>query len=247
MPLRETEAIVLRTYRLGEADKIVSVFTRQWGRLRAVAAGARRPKSRYGSTLEPLTYVKLWLFERENRDLLRMNSAELIESFFDMQKDYRVQVAAQYVSEVADRFFSEREVNERAFRLLLAVLRAFKRSGEIERPLLYFNFWLLRLEGFLPDLDHCAECGRALGEEPGYYGQGAEGLLCSTCRSGARQSASAHALSYVRTARQATLDQWLAVEKAPPGCREARMFLEEVIDSHAEKPLITRKLLAEDW
>ena len=136
MPLRETEAIVLRTYRLGEADKIVSVFTRQWGRLRAVAAGARRPKSRYGSTLEPLTYVRLWLFERENRDLLRMNSAELIESFFDMQKDYRVQVAAQYVSEVADRFFSEREVNERAFRLLLAVLRAFKRSGEVERPLL---------------------------------------------------------------------------------------------------------------
>jgi len=138
-------------------------------------------------------------------------------------------------------------VNERAFRLLLAVLRAFKRSGEVERPLLYFNFWLLRLEGFLPDLEHCAECARALGEEPGYYGQGAEGLLCSNCRSGARQLVSAQALSYARTARQATLDQWLAAEKAPPGCREARMFLEEVIDSHAEKPLVTRKLLAEDW
>jgi DNA repair protein RecO (recombination protein O) len=247
MPLRETEAIVLRTHRLGEADKIVSVFTRQWGRLRAVATGARRPKSRYGSTLEPLSYVKLWLFERENRELLRMNSAELIESFFDMQKEFRIQVAAQYVSEVAERYFSEREMNERAFRLLLAVLRAFKRSGEVHRPLLYFNYWLLRLEGFLPDLEHCAECGRALGEESGYYGQGAEGLLCSTCRKGgARQSVSAQALSYVRTARLATLDQWLAVEKAPAGCREARLFLEEVIDSHAEKPLITRKLLAED-
>ena len=247
MPLRETEAIVLRTYRLGEADKIVSVFTRQWGRLRAVAAGARRPKSRYGSTLEPLTYVKLWLFERENRDLLRMNSAELIESFFDMQKDYRVQVAAQYVSEVAERYLSEREVNERAFRLLLAVLRALKRSGEVERPLLYFNFWLLRLEGFLPDLEHCAECGRALGEESGYYGQGAEGLLCSSCRtSAARESVSAQALNYVRTARQATLDQWLIAAKAPMGSGEARLFLEEVIDSHAEKPLITRKLLGED-
>jgi DNA repair protein RecO (recombination protein O) len=247
MPLRETEAIVLRTYRLGEADKIVSVFTRQWGRLRAVAAGARRPKSRYGSTLEPLSYVRLWLFERENRDLLRMNSAELLESFFDMQKDYRVQVAAQYVSEVADRYLPEREVNERAFRLLLAVLRAFKRSGEVNRPLLYFNFWLLRLEGFLPDLAHCLECGRALGDDPGYYGQGAEGLLCSTCRTGtARQSVSADGLAFVHTARQATLDQWLAQEKAPPGCREARLFLEEVIDSHAEKPLVTRKLLAED-
>ena len=77
MPLRETEAIVLRTYRLGEADKIVSLFTRQMGRLRAVAAGARRTKSRYGSTLEPLSYVRIWVFERENRDLLRMNSAEI--------------------------------------------------------------------------------------------------------------------------------------------------------------------------
>jgi len=247
MPLRETEAIVLRTYRLGEADKIVSLFTRQFGRLRAAAGGAQRTKSRYGGTLEPLSYIRLWLFERENRDLLRMNSAELVESFFDMQKDYRVQVAAQYVSEVAERYLPEREVNERAFRLLLAVLRAFKRSGEVNRPLLYFNFWLLRLEGFLPDLEHCLRCGRALGDEPGYYGLGAEGLACKNCRAGAtRQSVSAQALRFVRTARQATLDQWLGAEKAPPECREARLFLEEVIDSHAEKPLVTRKLLAED-
>ena len=101
MPLRETEAIVLRTYRLGEADKIVSLFTRQFGRLRAAAGGAQRTKSRYGGTLEPLSYIRLWLFERENRDLLRLNSAELLESFFDMQKDYRRQVAAQYLVEVS--------------------------------------------------------------------------------------------------------------------------------------------------
>jgi len=247
MPLRETEAIVLRTYKLGEADKIVSVFTRQWGRLRAVATGARRTKSRYGSALEPLSYVKLWLFERENRDLLRMNSAEVLESFFDMQKEYRVQVAAQYVAEVAERYFSEREVNERAFRLLLAVLRAFKRSAEVERPLLYFDFWLLRLEGFLPDLERCANCGQALGDEPGYYGQGAEGLVCARCRSGgARQSVSAQARRFVQTARHATLDQWSVHEKVPEGCREARLFFEEVIDSHAEKRLVTRAMLNDE-
>ena len=100
MPLRETEAIVLRTFRLGEADKIVSLLTRQLGRLRGVATGAQRTKSRYGGTLEPLSYIRLWLFERERRDLLRLNSAEILESFFDMQKDYRVQVAAQYLVEV---------------------------------------------------------------------------------------------------------------------------------------------------
>ncbi len=165
MPLRETEAIVLRTYRLSEADKIASLFTRQLGRLRAVARGAQRPKSRYGGTLEPLSHVRLWIFERENRDLLHLNSVELLESFFDMQKDYRVQLAANFLAEVAEHLLPEREVNERAFRLLLAVLRALKQSGEVNRPLLYFDYWILRLGGVLPDLVTCSACGRELGKK----------------------------------------------------------------------------------
>ncbi len=247
MPLRETEAIVLRTYRLGEADKIVSLFTRQFGRLRGVARGARRPKSRFGSTLEPLSYIRLWLFERENRDLLRINSAELLESFFDMQKDYRLQVATQYIAEVSERFLPEREVNERAFRLLLAVLRALARSGEVERPLLYFNYWWLRLAGFLPDLDHCQSCGRTLGDEPCYYSLGSEGLRCAACRKGgANRALSAQALALLRRARQSSLEGWLASEKPPSGVREARLFFEERVEAHAEKRLLTRALLAEE-
>ncbi len=247
MPLRETEAIVLRTYRLGEADKIVSLLTRQLGRLRAVAAGSQRPKGRYGGTLEPLSYIRLWVFERENRDLLRMNSAELIESFFDMQKDYRVQVAAQYVAEVSERFLPEREVNERAFRLLLMVLRALKNSGELNRPLLYFNYWQLRLAGFLPSLEHCFSCGRPLSDEPGYYGPGAEGVLCVKCRTGnAQRTVPAKVLAMIRTANQLPLDRWLAGQPAPPGCREARIFLEELVESHIERKLVTRPLLAEE-
>jgi DNA repair protein RecO (recombination protein O) len=247
MPLRETEAIVLRTYRLGEADKIASLFTRHLGRLRAVAQGAQRTKGRYGGTLEPLSYVRLWIFERENRDLLRLNSAELLESFFDMQKDYRVQLAAQYLAEVSERMLPEREVNERAFRLLLAVLRALKHSGEVNRPLLYFDYWILRLGGFLPDLETCAACGSALGEEGGYYGPGAEGLLGQECRLGAAsQRVSAATLGMVRAACQAPLDRWLAHEPAPPGCREGRQFLEVVIESHAERKLITREMMEQD-
>ena len=245
MPLRETEAVVLRTHRLGEADKIASLFTRQWGRLRAAAAGAQRPKSRFGGTLEPLSYVRLWLFERENRDLLRLNSAELVESFFEMQKDYRVQVAAQYVAEVSERLLPEREVNERAFRLLLAVLRGMKRSGEINRPLLYFNYWLLRLGGFLPDLGGCAGCGRRLGEEAGYYGPGSEGLLCAACRIlQTSLTVSAASLGMLATRCQGALDHWLAGDKAPAGVREARRFFEELIESHLERKLVTRELLA---
>ena len=246
MPLRETEAIVLRTYRLGEADKIASMFTRHLGRLRAVATGAQRPKGRYGGTLEPLSHLRVWVFERENRELLRLNSAELVESFFEMQKDYRVQLAAQYLSEVTERLLPDREVNERAFRLLLTVLRALKHSGEVNQPLLYFDYWILRLGGFLPNLENCAVCGRALGEGGGYYGPGSEGLLCLTCRAGAPHQVAAQTLTMVRSACQEALDRWIRQEKAPACCREARHFFEEVIESHAERKLVTRSMMEEE-
>jgi DNA repair protein RecO (recombination protein O) len=246
MPLRETEAIALRTYRLGEADKIVSLFTRQLGRIRAVASGAQRPKSRYGGTLEPLSYVKLWLYERENRDLGRLNSVELLESFFGMQREYRVQAAAQYMAEVAEGFLPEREVNERAFRLLLAVLRALKRSSEVNRPLLYFNYWLLKLGGFLPELDRCGNCGRALGDETAYYGEGSEQLFCSNCRRGAPQEVPAEARRLEGGLRGQALEAWIAAGPPPPGCKAVRRFLEEVLETHIGKKLITRPLLADE-
>lgn len=244
MPLRETEAIVLRTYRLAEADKIASLFTRQMGRLRAVATGARRTKSRYGAALEPLSHVRVFIFEREHRDLLRMNSAELIESFYDMQKDYRIQLAAQYLAEVAERMIPEREVNERLFRLLLAALRSLKRSGEITRPLLYFDYWLLRLAGFLPDFDHCQNCGRALGESGGFYGPGLEGLVCESCGAG---TASQRVLvsAAVRAGCQKPLERWISEEKPPAGCGEARRFFEDLIETHAERKLVTRAMMEE--
>jgi DNA repair protein RecO (recombination protein O) len=245
MPLRETEAIVLRTYRLGEAEKIASLFTRQLGRLRAVARGAQRTKSRYGGSLEPLSYVRVEIFERENRDLLRLNSVELIESFFSMQADYRVQLAAQFLAEVGERLLPEREVNERAFRLLLAVLRALKTSGEVTRPLLYFDYWMVRLGGFMPDLQACSACGRAWGEEGGYYARGSETLFCCDCKPAGSQPISAAALAMVRAACHLPLEKWLTSEKAPPGCREARHFFEELLETHTEKRLITRKMMEE--
>jgi DNA repair protein RecO (recombination protein O) len=275
MPLRETEAIVLRTYRLGEADKIVSLFTRQFGRLKAVAAGAQRPKSRYGGTLEPLSYIRLWLFERENRDLLRLNSAELLESFFQIQSDYRVQIAAQYLAEASERLLPERELNERAFRLILAVLRGLKRSREIERPMLYFNYWLLRLGGFLPDLERCASCGRVFAGEAACR-NGTEGLVClecggtpSTARNGEARNdslkpparlqdssgldfwpalsgkVSARTRALGQTCRTKPLDRWLDSEKRPEGLIEALSFFEGLVEIQAEKKLVTRALLDE--
>ncbi|MGH9378800.1 MAG: DNA repair protein RecO [Terriglobia bacterium] len=251
MPLRETEAIVLRTYRLGEADKIVSLFSRQMGRLRAVASGAQRTKSRYGGVLEPLTYIQLWLYERENRDLLRINSAELIESFFVMQGDYAVHLAAQYVAEASDCLLPEREANERAFRLLLAVLRGLKAGGtakgSIDRPLAYFNYWLLKLGGFLPQLDRCAACGRTLGNEAVYYGGGALRVVCSRCRSGSEyHQVGAKALALGEGIRRLPLEKWMAQEEPADAIHEARLLFETWVEAVAEKKLVTRELLAQE-
>jgi len=241
MPLRESEAIVLRTTRLGEADKIVSLLTRQWGRLRAVAAGARRPKSRWGALLEPMTHIRAWIFERENRDLLRMNSADLIESFFDMQKEYRIQVATQYLGEVTERLLPEREANERSFRLLVAVLKGLKISGEVDRPLVYFDYWMLKLGGVLPDFERCQNCGRPLGHE-GFYGPGSEGPGCRDCKPRAAVALSKEELSKVALACSQPLDKWLRMERAG-GSNHVRLFLEEVIRTHAERELVTVRLL----
>ena len=247
MPLIETEAIVLRTHRLGEADKIASLLTRQMGRVRAVAKGALSRRGRYGAALEPLSYIRLWIYDRENRDLQRVGSAEILESFFEMQKDYRVQLAAQYLAEVSERFLPDREVNERVFRLLLAVLRAFKRFGEVNRPLLFFDYWLLRLGGFLPDLSRCMACQRPFAGEDGVYDAVAVALVCSRCRSGAScEPISSNALGLIPAIRSARIEQWLEKETAPPGTRELRRLLEQIIEAHLEKKLTTRALLSEE-
>lgn len=247
MPLIETEAIVLRTYRLGEGDKIASLLTRQLGRVRVVAKGAFSRRGRYGASLEPLSYIRVWIYDRENRDLQRIGSAEILESFFEMQKDYRLQLAAQYLAEVTERFLPDREVNERVFRLLLAVLRAFKRFGEVNRPLLFFNYWLLRLGGFLPDLSRCMACQRPFGGEDGFYDPAAVALVCSHCRSGASvEQISSNALGLIPSFRAARLEQWLESKAAPPGTRELRRLLEQVIEAHLERKLTTRALLAEE-
>src|SRR5580692_6078480 len=119
MPVKESEAIVLRGYPLGEGDRLVSFLDRHVGRLKGVARGARLPKSRFGSTLELLSYIRIWYFERETRDLVRINQCELIESFLDVQADYQSSVFLALVSEITESVLGEREPSDPQFRLVL--------------------------------------------------------------------------------------------------------------------------------
>jgi DNA repair protein RecO (recombination protein O) len=186
MGLVETEAIVLRTYRLAEADKIVICLTEKAGLVRGVAAGARRLKSRYGASLEPFTFVQLIYFEKEGRELVTLKGAEIIRSHFALANDPEVQGALDYFGELTLEFSPPSQVDERLYRMVRATTYALaEEKGRVRALTCYFELWMLRLSGFLPDLRHCAECRRDLrGAEVAKFMTAEGSLRCGHCAAG---------------------------------------------------------------
>lgn len=161
-----SESIVLRTYPLKEADLVVSFFTRDQGKMRGVAKRARRLKSSFGSGLERLSHVKMFYFQRENRELVNLDSCELIHSQFELAGDYASGVALDYFAELSEQLLPPAESGERFFRLLLAVLEHLREHGAegVWPATTYFSLWAVRLSGFLPELKVSRE-DRLIAEE----------------------------------------------------------------------------------
>src|SRR4051812_19202951 len=155
MPVRVSETYVLRTYPFRESDLIVSFFTRDQGKLRGTARHARKPKSSFGSGLERLSLVNLSYSQKETRELVSLNSCELLQSQFDLLSDFEAAVALDFVAEVSDHLLPPQERNEHFFRLLTTTLEHMHTAvqGHVWRALSYFLLWATRLSGFLPDLN----------------------------------------------------------------------------------------------
>lgn len=159
MPLHDAQAFVLRTYKLAEADKICVLLTRESGKLRGVAYGARKMKSRFGSSLEPFTEVTVTYFEKEGRELLSISSAEILKSHFNETAPSVVAGSAvSYLSDLLCEFLPDREPNETVYRLVGATIKALGESPNTNAIVRYFEVWLLKLAGFYPDLKMCAGC-----------------------------------------------------------------------------------------
>jgi DNA repair protein RecO (recombination protein O) len=241
MPQRESEAIILRSYSLGEADRLVSFFSRALGRMRGVAAGARRPKSRYGASLEMLSHVRIWWHERETRDLVRITQCELQESFLGAQSDYECGLALAAMSEVSETLLPEREASDPAFRLLLLTARAIERSRKAAVPLTYFCLWTVKLGGWMPEISKCKKCGREL--TAGAFASAARpGMLCGNCRLPGFRVLSGSSLLLARRMLQEKLEV-LSEMARPEDCVGLRTFLLDVIEHHAERKLNTRRML----
>ena len=147
-----SESFILQTYPFREADLVVSFLTRDQGKLRGVARRARRPKSSFGSGLERLSHATVSYYQKENRELVSLNSCELLHSQFTLASNYEASVALDYLAEVTEQLLPPNEVNERHFRLLIAVLDFLRSGGSAWTAVTYFALWSVRLAGFLPDL-----------------------------------------------------------------------------------------------
>jgi DNA repair protein RecO (recombination protein O) len=161
MPARVSETYVFRTYPFRESDLIVSFFTRDQGKLRGVARRARKPKSSFGSGLERLSLVNLSYSQKETRELVNLNSCDLLQSQFDLLDDFDTSVALDYLAEVSDHLLPPHEPNERFFRLLATVLdfMHLRAPGAAWTAITYFSLWATRLSGFLPDLENHPDRG----------------------------------------------------------------------------------------
>ena len=243
MPARETEAIILKTFPLGEADRLVSFLGRTSGRMRGVAAGARRLKNRYGSTLELLSHVQIWYFERETRDLVRIQQADLLDSFHKAQSDYALCTGLALVSEAAERVLPEHEVNESIFRLILLTVREIERRASLALPLSYFAFWTVRLAGWLPRFDVCAVCGKPFGKGGAYQGPHHPGLYDAEHRRSGMRSVSFEARELAEVFTKQRLDQFEEALGTLPGMKELREAALNWIEHHTERKLATRELL----
>ncbi len=173
------EGLTLRKAAIGEADLVVTVFTAEHGKLRAVAKGARRSSSKLVGHLEPLTLVRLSL--ARGRELEIITQAQVTEGFAFLKEDLSSITRGLYVAELLDGFGPEDNPSPDLFRLATGVLRELPQAKDPEAPLRYFEFHLLRLTGVLPELYQCVECGAEIAPDSHRFSVNLGGVLCPAC------------------------------------------------------------------
>ncbi len=251
MPLYTTEALILRTYKLGEADRIVVFLTRDRGKKRGVASGARRPKSRFAGALEPLTRVGVSYYEREHRDLVRLSYAESqCSPLLASRPDALSHVG--YFAELIDEWAQEGDPNERLFRLGTSTLEALAAGVPTEPVARYFEYWLLRLQGVYPPHVACHRCGTALDGEPegACLEPGAHVFTCHGCsgRGGRDEpgvTISPGALSFLAAAESVPPQRLAAVPLGGRVDRELEAIHRALMRLHLEKELRSTRVLRE--
>lgn len=224
-------AVVLRTYKLGEADRIVVLLTEHHGKVRAVAKGVRKTTSKFGARLEPMSHVRLLL--SQGRDLDVVSQADVVETIAPLVADLDHLTNGMAVLEAVDQMTMEREPVPHLYRMVVGVLRTIaERSGPLVVPAFFWK--LLAVEGVRPELDVCVRCGEAGPLVAFDMDQG--GVLCRTCRSGA--ALSDEALVLMRMILGGRLNDALA-EPPSKATHEVAAHATRALEHHLERRLRT--------
>jgi DNA repair protein RecO (recombination protein O) len=209
----DTEAFALRSYNLVEASRIVVCLTPEHGIVRGVATGARRMKSQFGASFEPFTLLRLSYYETEGRELVSIRSAEIQKSFFALAGDERISSALGRFGRLLMEFATPAEPNDVLFRMVKACLFAVERNGElVPLAVLYFEVWLLKLMGFMPDWTACAECGASLERGPAWL-ETEHKVTCTKCKTGRGLLVSNGVLALFHSARRNPPDAFVSSDR----------------------------------
>jgi DNA repair protein RecO (recombination protein O) len=182
--LRRTEGIVLKTNPFGEADLIVTYLTKDYGILKTFAKSPRKTKSRFGSSLEPLTYSKISFWGKEDASLPRLTQSDIIQSFNSIRSSLNCFLRVTEIIELILCVTAERDSSRKVYSLLMNMLNTVEQDCGVELLLISYKLKLLEIAGYLPKLDNCGRCG---GKSDAFFiSQGT--VLCGKCAEGDRAS-----------------------------------------------------------
>jgi DNA repair protein RecO (recombination protein O) len=250
MPVFSTDALVLRTYRYGEADRIVVFLTADRGKKRGVAKNASRSRRRFGAALEPLTRGTASYVERETRELVRLDRVEPRSTPLQATAGRsaadgaHVLGHAAYFAELLDEWAPENAPNERLFRLGAAIGAALPLAGSIEALARYFEYWLLRLEGLYPALDRCPRCGEAALGDVAVLDLADRAYLCGACSTGGPRL-SAAALAFLRAAGTRTPADMARTAGSAGSLRELAEVHARLMALHLDKDVRSSRVMKE--
>jgi len=240
MPPIASDALVLRTYELGETSRLVVLLTRERGKVRAMAKGARGRRSRFQSALEPLSEVRVGLYGRQGAELYRLGQCELLRSAFRTAgRGLDVALALSYFAELLDAFAQEGEADDTVYRLATSVLHAAGEGASSVSLTRYLEAWLLKLQGIYPPLDTCASCGGALAEGALWYHEAAHGFVCRRCGPASGPMLSEAGRDFLRTSFRRPPGE---VEDSPAAAT-LQGFHQSLITRHLERELRSFRVL----
>jgi len=243
VPVYTSEALILRTYKLGEADRIVVFLTRDRGKKRGVAKGARRVRSRFIGALEPMTCAGVAYYEREQRDLVRINYVEATRSPLSAGAGEALGHVG-YFAELIDEWAPEAHADERLYRLGSSMTEAIAAGVPAEPLARYFEYWLLRLQGVYPSLALCAGCADPL--VAGAVMPPRDDLfLCRTCAPAGGTAVSVDALKFLKAAGGTAPDRVDTLLLQPRAARELEALHRRLLHLHLEKELKSARVLRE--